>query len=158
MKIPGSKLNEMFKEDLRRVKELIPRTLKEAAQTQAMQLNGVLSTIRPSSVSKIEVASTPSGFVAQDDINPIKLPGRLFEVAMAISPVIYSTDNVYREAYSAAKRLGIDSGLVRENLKQVFEVATYEFQVRAKQDKNLEATATTVANNANKDLGKIFER
>lgn len=143
-----SGLTEQIKADLANFKREMPGALAAAANKTTPKGNN-----KPSSVTPPAVIMNSNGSVSVvQEANPGALPGRLPELAQMVGQVYYSTDNIYREMYSAAKKLGIDSGTARMHMRAILETAQFIADERIKATR----TADTTADQFSKSLSEIL--
>jgi len=145
-----SGLADQIKGDLARFKSEMPVAMQRAAQGATPQAQ-----VRPPSVQAPRVIQNPGNSVSiVTEANPSALPGRLPELAQMVGQEYYSTDNIYRTMYSAAKKLGIDAGTARVNMKAILEAAQFIADERIKAARGGDTTADQFTKNLSAILGQ----
>lgn len=150
-------INDLIARDLANAKRMMQELPRNAAKEYATKANQALQPVRPAAIQPLTVTPTSEGAIVGDAPRIEALPGRLPELVAAIAPAYFATDNIFRETYGAAKRLGIDAGQVRAHLKAVLDAARYMAETRIRLTQKHEGLVTAALEQAADTFVKGFK-
>jgi len=124
-KIDISQLGKLMADDLRRAQAAMRPAVAAGAKVAKIQVDAALASIRPAGRGQPLQTEVRGDSVALVEAPSTSIPAELHRLIPEVAAGLDDMDNVYHLVFGAAKRLGIDSQVVRPHIYQIVAAAKY---------------------------------